>query len=241
MRQLLYCVLNSNSMERDLDIVGVGDKPIELLCESGLCAAISAVQGPEIPFDINSMITYHKVIEKLFEQRAIIPFRFKTFLDDPKDVTAMLEQNSDNYTKLLSRLEGMVEMGIRLVKAKPVDVNAPQPDSEFSGVSDVKNPGMSYLKKRWALYSSESWVQDQKREFSEKCSKEFDGLFANFKSEASRLPEVQNNKNLILISLHFLVKKDLIQEFRVNFRRFKCLLKGKMLLTGPWPPYNFVV
>jgi hypothetical protein len=241
MRQLLYCVLNSNNMERDLPIVGVGDKPIEFLCESGLCAAISAVQGPEIPFDIDSMITYHQVIENFFERRAIIPFRFKTFLNDPKDVVAMLEQNSDKYTKLLSKLDGMVEMGIRLVRSKPLNVDSSQLDNEFSGGSDGSNPGMSYLKKRWALYSSESWIQDQKNEFSEKCSKEFDGLFANFKSEASRLPEVQNNKNLILISLYFLVKKDLIQEFRVKFRSLNFLITGKMLLTGPWPPYNFVV
>ena len=241
MRQLLYCVLNSNNMEGDLHIVGVGDKPIELLCDSGLCAVISCVEGMDMPFNVNSMITYHQVIENFFERRAIIPFRFKTLFNDEKEVVAMLEQNKDNYTKLLSKLDGMVEMGIRLVKAKPLNVDSPQLDTEFSGTSDVSNPGMSYLKKRWALYSSESWIQDQKKEFSEKCSKELDGLFANFKSEASRLPEVQNNKNLILISLYFLVKKDLIQEFRVKFRTLKCLITGKMLLTGPWPPYNFVV
>ena len=106
----------------------------------------------------------------------------------------MLEQNNDNYTKLLSTLDGMVEMGIRLVKAKLLNVDSPQIDTEFSEASGVSNPGMSYLKKRWALYSSESWIQDQKKEFSEKCSKEFDGLFENFKSEASRLPEVQNKE-----------------------------------------------
>lgn len=241
MRQLLYCVLNSSNMEGDLHIIGVGDKPVQFMCDSGLCAAISGVEGPEIPFDVNSMITYHRVIENFFERGAIIPFRFRTLFNDEKEVIAMLEQNNDNYTKLLSKLDGMVEMGIRLVKAKPLNVDSPQVDTEFSGASDVSSPGMSYLKKRWALYSSESWIQDQKKEFSEKCSKEFDGLFANFKSEASRLPEVQNNKNLILISLYFLVRKDLIQEFRVKFRELKCLITGKMLLSGPWPPYNFVV
>ncbi|MHB8204232.1 MAG: GvpL/GvpF family gas vesicle protein [Desulfomonilaceae bacterium] len=241
MKQILYCVMDPKKFQEDEPVIGVGAQPIIFLNGSDLCAAVSDFDSLQTSFDVTSMITYHKAIEALFERVAIIPFRFKTLFNDKKEVIAMLEQNNDNYSKLLSRLDGMVEMGIRLVKAKPLNVDSPQIDNEFSGASDVSNPGMSYLKRRWALYSSESWIQDQKREFSEKCSKEFDGLFANFKSEASRLPEVQNNKNLILISLYFLVRKDLTQEFRVKFRELKCLITGKMLLSGPWPPYNFVV
>jgi hypothetical protein len=241
MKRLLYCILNSTNILEDGPLIGVGDQRIVFLNGSGLFAAVSRFDGLETPFDVNSMITYHKVIETLFRQTAIIPFRFKTFLNSEEEILTMLKDKDAHYKKLLSTLDGVVELGIRLVIAKPVHDNNPLHTCVFTPPADSLNPGMLYLKSRKAFYSTASWIQDQTKEFSDLCVSRFEGLFIKLKSEATSLPEIQNRKNLSLISIYFLVKKDLIQEFTIKFREIRSLVTGRMLLSGPWPPYNFVV
>ncbi len=241
MKWLLYCVLNSTNIVEEAPLVGVGEQRIVFLSCSGLFAAVSRFDGLETPFDVNSMITYHRVIETLFNRTAIIPFRFKTLLNSEEEVLTMLKDKDAHYQKLLSTLDGVVELGIRLVKAKPVQDNNPLNSRVFTPPPNSLNPGISYLKSRKAFYSTAFWIQDQTKEFSDLCVSQFEGLFIKLKSEATALPEIQNRKNLTLISIYFLVKKDLIQEFTLKFREIRALVTGRMLLSGPWPPYNFVV
>ena len=241
MRQLIYGVLSSINVERKETIVGINAEPIKFLNFSRLSAAVSSFDASQKSFDINSMITYHKVIESLFKEGAIIPFRFKTLLDSEEEVLSALKDKEDHYKDLLSTLDGVAEMGIRLVKEKPVCSDFSQDVQKSVSMADVENPGTSFLKSRRALYSVATWSNDQKDEFCDLCARQFEGLFVNFKSEVSPLPEVQNRKGLTMISVYFLVRKDLVQKFRSRFQELKLIINDKMMLSGPWPPYNFVV
>lgn len=240
MKRLLYCVLDPEKFQENEPIIGVGAQPIIFLNGSNLCAAVSDFENSQTSFDVSSMITYHNVIETLFKQVAIIPFRFKTLLNSEEELFKMLEEHESHYTKLLSRLDGVVEIGIRFVHAKPVKENVTLNNDSSKQYYNCSNPGTSYLASRRSFYSSASWIEQQKKEFSELCVNRFNGLFVDMKSEAARLPEIQNRKDLMLVSIYFLVKKDMVQKFRANFQEFRTLAPGKTLLSGPWPPYNFV-
>ena len=52
--------------------------------------------------------------------------------------------------------------------------------------------------------------------------------------------KIQNPKSKIL-SLHFLVPRRSVESFRRTFQEISRKEGMKMLLSGPWPPYNFVV
>ena len=41
-------------------------------------------------------------------------------------------------------------------------------------------------------------------------------------------------------SLYFLVKRGAVESFRQAFRRIERAESARLLLSGPWPPYNFV-
>ena len=241
MKQLVYCVMDPKKFQEDESIVGVGSQRIIFLNGSDLCAAVSNFDNSETSFDVTSMITYHNVIETLFERLAIIPFRFRTLLNNKEEVLAMLETKNHDYKQLLLKLDGVIEIGIRLVSAKPAKDNTPQKNCLFKRPFKDSNPGTSYLANRKAFYSTASWIEDQKKEFSELCVNQFKGLFVDLKSEAARLPEIRNRRDLMMISIYFLVKKDLLQRFRYKFQELRSVTPGKMLLSGPWPPYNFVV
>ena len=241
MKWLLYCVSNSGDFRQDQPIVGVNDEPVVFLNGLGLLAVVSRFDDSQASFDVNSMITYHKVVESLFERTTIIPFRYKTLLNSREEILGTFREKNAHFKKLLDSLDGAIEIGIRLVKPKPVVDNKSLYDCLNKGSSNGSNPGKTYLESRKAFYSTASWIQDQKKEFCQFCMKQFDGLFVDLKSEAARLPEIQNRKDLALISVYFLVRKNHSQEFRKKFQELKDLDLGKVLLSGPWPPYNFVI
>ena len=45
---------------------------------------------------------------------------------------------------------------------------------------------------------------------------------------------------LPLLSLYFLVDRAVVESFRQAFRRLSEAESARLLLSGPWPPYNFV-
>ena len=54
------------------------------------------------------------------------------------------------------------------------------------------------------------------------------------KREARALPEGR------LLSLHFLTARAAAGDFREGVRRMALPGEAKLLVSGPWPPYNFV-
>jgi hypothetical protein len=43
-----------------------------------------------------------------------------------------------------------------------------------------------------------------------------------------------------LLSLHFLVARTAAEDFRERVQRLALPGEVKVLISGPWPPYNFV-
>jgi hypothetical protein len=43
-----------------------------------------------------------------------------------------------------------------------------------------------------------------------------------------------------LLSLYFLVPGSAVESFRQAFRHLSATEPARLLLSGPWPPYNFV-
>jgi hypothetical protein len=78
------------------------------------------------------------------------------------------------------------------------------------------------------------------------------GLFVKSKMEttaiANRQPPIPNHQPTIsnhqapMLSLYFLVPGKSIDPFRRVIRQMRSRMEStKLLLTGPWPPYNFVL
>jgi len=94
-------------------------------------------------------------------------------------------------------------------------------------------PGLAYLLARKAHYTQEDrWTQEY-RQAADRCLAQFSGLFTKARTEgpSPRLP---------LLSLYFLVPHRAVASFRQAFRHLAAAEPARLLLSGPWPPYNFV-
>lgn len=207
----------------------------------GLCAVYSEVSDGAGVYDVSKVMQYHGVIEFFFDQVTVVPFRFETVLEDPLDLELLLEMRGDYYRRILGRLSGCAEMGIRAVVHESAAATAADPESGGGTDPETPNPGKLYLRNRKAHYEDESVPAAKREEVSAKFQHAFEGMFKEFRSEVSRLEIQGGDPNTFLISMYFLVPKDLLASFREKFDAVASTDGSKLLISGPWPPYNFVL
>jgi hypothetical protein len=91
-----------------------------------------------------------------------------------------------------------------------------------------------------AHYAVEDRLAGENGLLLERCREVFDGLFVKCKSE---YPSFRNYRSVTrdsILSIYFLIPRSLVETFCRVFKQFRLEEPAKLLLSGPWPPYNFV-
>ena len=117
---LAYCMLDP-AAQIALPPRGVRDSAVESLVESGIRCVVSNFDSPNVDLPANpaphfqkeDALRLHYVMSAIFQQAAIIPFRFPTLLPE-SDLRAFVKENSAAYLAALSRLREMVQMELRI-------------------------------------------------------------------------------------------------------------------------------
>jgi hypothetical protein len=241
MKCLLYCILPSPG-DGTLTVPECPDgHPLHILKNHGLCAAVSNIPDTGAVGTTAEVLEYHRIIASFHDRLAVIPFRFGTILDSPADVERLLERKADQYAKLLHELEGCSEMGIRAISEEPRPPT-PSPDAadDVRG-SSSGNPGTQYLSRLKVQHQHAHAASQADERAMERYRTPFDGLFRKFKSEVSRSKGTNDSADSVIRSLYFLVPKESIPRFRQTFADLAAREDARLLLSGPWPPYNFVL
>jgi hypothetical protein len=148
----------------------------------------------------------------------------------------LLRKNHDAYGGLLRELEGLAEMGIEvLLEDSTTEAKTDRlevPPEYFS--PRTRAPGAAYLDAKKLHYLGEQRATMLRKKFVEKLCDSLCGSFVRHKVE---LPSSSRSP---LMSLYFLVPRDSVEPFRRAARHQQANECVKLLLSGPWPPYNFV-
>lgn len=239
MKLLMYCVLSAGAAKSFIGKKGVQDQNTKLVSHEDIAVAVSPFDPAISSLDIQTLMVYHDIIGYCFNLGTVIPFRFKTILRDEAEVRRHLEQRGTDYESTLRRLNGKTEMGMRLILDK-----IPIVDSVVEGTPDhdvnTENPGMSYLFKRRKIYGQQMATDSRCQESIEAAKKVLEGLYVDLKVESSPKAGSGSRENEILISIYFLVERESVDRFRTVTEENKSILGGRVLISGPWAPYNFV-
>lgn len=239
MKRLIYCVLWSGAV-RDLpQNKGVQDQEIKYVECGKIAAVTSDFDLSETSLDVQNLLVYHNVVDLCFRCGPVIPFRFKTILANESEVRRHLEQRGTDYESTLSRLDEKVEMGIRLILDKR---QMDQTDFKENGGAelDCDNPGKSYLSKRRTVYAYQNALDTRCQEIIDASTKAVKGLYVEHKVESTPKAIPNSSGNEILVSIHYLMHKSSVERFREIFDEMRPTLGGRVLISGPWAPYNFV-
>jgi len=249
MQHLLYCIFVHEKNSPTVRIAGVDGQPIGIVSHNGLSASVSPCIEANLTPDIARIQAYQKVIERFNHRRTIIPMRYGCLFPNKESIARHLGQRGRYYLSLLSELNGSVEMGIRVMMSARIgsDVSdvSDRSEQEAAPTSNTQFPpsGKEYLTARKAHYCREDHNLEETEQLIAQLPAAFSGLFLRFKSELA--PTRQTGRTVSasdnpLLSLYFLVRRNSVESFREAFRRVASRGPHKLLLSGPWPPYNFV-
>ena len=239
MKLLLYCVLTSESAQDSSAMKGVQGSDIRFVRNGRLAAVVSDFDSSQASMDVQNLMLYHDIIDNCFKCGALIPFRFRTVLKNDDEVKRHLDEHGTEYERKLEYLKDKTEMGVRLIIEKSPKDNSRMEQMEHDS-SKSRNPGKSYLAKRKALYGAQENFDARCQSSIEALRESLKGLFVDFKMEPSAKMASGAQEKETLISVYCLVEKGSVDHFRNAVEELKPSLDAKILLSGPWAPYNFV-
>jgi len=229
MRHLVYCVLRAHPPWQDALPAGVERAAVTLVTEGGLAVAVSRVSDAGCGADVARATVYADVIAALSERRTVLPVRYGCFLPSRAQVHAFLQVRRAEFATLLDQLDGCVEMGVRVLPG-----TAGCSVGERRNQTSAVGSGTAYLTARSAAYAR----QDAEREVGEEAAVALQRTFDRLSVQSRAAPTVMGPN--LLVSLCFLIRRANIAAFRREFRRLQEQVAYRLLLSGPWAPYNFV-
>ncbi len=219
---LAYCIVSrAGRMPRlPREISG---RAVRLLQAQDLGAAVSQVTEPP-PARAEEIMAFNSVVE-WFHQRfhSLLPIRFGCVLASEAQVTKVLQANADHYRELLRELDGTCEIGMRLLP------DSPPGRKQRSKSASSEASGTAWLKARREYYRRREQSQADLQRIEAEVKSKFADMFVRASSET----------NLHMHSMYFLVPRRKADAFLKRASQVR-LPGAKVLVTGPWPPYNFV-
>jgi gas vesicle protein GvpL/GvpF len=235
MSYLLYCIFRSPAQPRPGIPPGVGGKPVFVLAQKGLSAGLSELAESDLVPDISQILAYEAVVEHFYRDLTVIPVRYGCQLEGASEALRFLEGHREEYGALLDELEGLAEMGIHVLLERSgagTESDArPVPPKSFPLPC---NSGAAYLAAKRERYLGLDRAALDERLLVERLWDSLAGLSIRHKAE---FPDSNRRR---LLSLYFLVPRTAVESFRRAAQDLQAKQSVKLLLSGPWPPYNFV-
>ena len=225
---MLYCILRRPPRPLPLP-AGLREIHAEGLTAVVADADPERVRGADRP----ALQGYADRIADLHRMTNLIPMRYGCILESDDGVRRLLNLRHGRLDMLLERLDGCVELGLRLLLP---DLGVD--DTAAAHESANALPGHAHLAKVRRHFQAEARVVEQAKAVRAAIERTLDGLFKDTRQELGQIEGRQ------LLSLYYLVQRSDCDAFVDALRRapnpFPEPMLDHCLVSGPWPPYNFV-
>jgi hypothetical protein len=237
-RFLLYCVFVDRGGDDagDEGLKGVQGAQVFVLRASGIAAAVSRASAATSA-GVENLLEYSKAIRACHRKRTVIPMRFGSFFESESQLLNALESRAALYRARLKALDGCSEMGIRVMAPAARDGN-----EDVEGPARSKS-GKAFLMGRKAFYESRESIPSKTAERIERIKETLAGAYREIRCERKFVetePRGGVSERLVLVSLFFLVPDAMTEKFRSLCGDIDFPPPVKTLVSGPWPPFNFV-
>jgi hypothetical protein len=219
MPALVYCLIEAQDIE--VPASGVGGMPVEGVEESGLRCFFSMPGSIDHVLGLpakQAALTFHHVVQAIFEQVAVIPFRFPTILQSEAEVRSYLSNEEHVYHEALNRLRRMVQMEVQLSRSGGEAANSAETSSAR------QSSGTEYLRSRQSLQNELA-----------KGAAAFRALGDDLVRDWRERPSAQNLRCFALI------ERDSVNDFKNKAATVQLASNVQARVSGPWPASEFVV
>ena len=207
---LAYCIAEQQK-QIDIPRAGVEGAAVRGIDMGMLRCFVSefVVQMPREP--VPEMVkAFNVVLQRIFAQTAIIPFRFPTVVESEAVLKRFVKSRSAEYSSALHRLRDKVQMDVR-INAKP------------DGTENSTQSGKNYLQRKRARYQEAQSVQEEFRRISHSVAGEW-----------------TERDTGVGVRGFALVDRASLPIFLEKIARVNTPAGISARVTGPWPPSEFV-
>jgi hypothetical protein len=240
---LLYCIYRPNGQDRLEGLTGIQGQTVEAISTHGLYALVSTLTSATPAADLEELKSYGRVVAACHKVHTTIPMRFGSIFADKPEIAAHLAEQGGTYKTLLQHLTDCEEMGIRLLLPEsetplPPGHKSVRPREGRSHTAQKPScSGKAYLTRQKERYE----LTDDFMRRAEKALSQWQGLFKGLYMDCCwEPPRAVARHTVPILSAYFLVRRQQIADFKKAFVRISQDRPEKALLSGPWPPYNFV-
>jgi hypothetical protein len=210
----------------------------ELLCFHELTAVVSIKTAEKSAKSREELLRYAGIIDKLAQKYSVLPMRYGSVVSSYEDVTALLEKNSDSILQVLKRIINKEEYSLRILFSHQ------HQDSEFNeGSVDVNQllPGIllgNSENKRYLLKKYQKHIIEEMRS---KYIEKIQSLVIRDLRKITELIEFNKKASpAFLIDAVILIDKSAKCELLAFVASLQSMYpEHNVILTGPWPAYNF--
>lgn len=215
---LAYCIAEQRA-GIELPKTGVAGAPVRSLNVAALLCFVSDFHSPLDRETLPDFAqAFHQVLQRIFAQTAIIPFRFPTVIESEKEFMQLIESRSEDYRAALNRLHNKVQMDIRISLRSTGSGQSSSAPTEPSRVS-----GKQYLQgKRDRYHEVES------------------GLAALRHAAEPFVDQWVQRDTPAGMRAFALVERSSLPAFLEKIRQVRTPAGALARVTGPWPPSEFV-
>lgn len=211
---LAYCIAEGQ-IQIDTPRSGVEEAPVRGI-EAGVLRCFVSDFGSPVPDEpIPEMVkAFNQVLQRIFAQTAIIPFRFPTIVESEDALRRFIDSRSAEYSSALQRLRNKVQMDLR------ISVN---PGGGAAGSSCQCQSGKNYLEDKRARYQQAQSILEEFRRVSDSLAEKW----------------VQGDTPSGIRGFA-LVDRSSLPAFLDKIGRVLTPAGVSARITGPWPPSEFV-
>ncbi|MBI4289403.1 MAG: GvpL/GvpF family gas vesicle protein [Chloroflexi bacterium] len=241
----IYCIIGcpeERSFEGAAPIGGDGGK-VHTIPWGGLAAVASDSSKPEYDSTRVNLLAHERVQEGVMKEFTILPVRFGTVARSGRaaeQVLKLLETRHAEFSRLLSDMEGKVELGLKVMWRDEKSVL----DEVLAESSSLRNlrDSMVGMPPEASHYDRIRLGELLKEALEKKKSSEAESLLGCLDRLAHRTVQNPSVVDRMVVNAAFLVARDRETEFDAAVAKLEQQLGQRALFkyVGPAPPYNFV-
>jgi len=243
---MIYSIIKASEEHAQLIAVlsgmhGISNADFLAVSYDDITAVVCDVPKVGMVTDRSATMDYASVVDSLFKDFTLLPVRFGSVMESDDEIRKMLQKNYKEIKNNLLKVEGKLEFGLKVfcdtlkLQARFEDNSKAEINVAATTVSGQNNSIFKdYVNKKLIEYRIEesllSYVNSLIQKISDCCT----GIKA-----ISKFKKMLSPTNII--DALFLIDKEMTNQLIRLVKDLKTRYPDlNFILTGPWPPYNFV-
>lgn len=228
-----YCVRRAGEPGPDAELQGLAGRPVRLI--EGPEIGFWVSEGSALPATPERLREHDRVVRAALRSATPLPIRYGTgCFASEADAREALRTRSESLRESLARVEGRVEMGVRMEWTPPEPAPEPSRGSGETGVGTEAPPGgRAYLEARRAELERAGSLRAAAGAALDRLEQEL--ALEGVPAVRTVLPR----PDVAGLLAHLVLRSEVQRYNECVTRAARAMPEYRLTVSGPWAPYSF--